>query len=215
MRILKTTKNKRECKVDFDMGLYQFLSDRDAVTLLKFLYQKEVVEKTSYAYKLSAVRNETGRRLREYTLRTLSKDELITTDEAEGQTYLSITAKGKEIIEIFDSLVEVYRGTGPQASHSGVHVHYELTNQEKRVLLIATKIAKGNNLSHVSLKALTQELYPHDQPSRRISLVSRHVNKLAELNLVHKKRQDNKTTITVTDKGYNAIKKQYLKSITV
>ncbi len=197
------------------MSIYRFLSDRDAVNLLKFLYQKEVVEKASFAYKLSAARDEMGRRLRQKTVDTLCKDELITTDDAEGQTYLSITAKGKEIIEIFDSLVEVYRGASPHVGLSGVHVRYELTNQEKRVLLIATKIAKENDLIYIPLKVLTQEIYPRDAPSKKMSLVSRYVNKLAELNLVHKKREDNKTAIAVTDKGYKAIKKQYLKGIAV
>ncbi len=197
------------------MSLYRFLSDRDAVNLLKFLYQKEVVEKASFTYKLSLAREKTGRRLRQKTVNTLCRDELITTDEAEGQTYLSITAKGKEIIESFDALVDIYHGASPQVGHSGVHVRYELTNQEKRILLIATRIAKENNLTYVPLKALAQELYPRDGPSKKMSLVSRYVNRLVELNLVHKEHEDNKAAITVTDKGYKAIKKQYLKGIAV
>lgn len=209
----ETTKNKKKMEVESCMSLYRFLSDRDAVNLLKFLYQKEVVERVSYVYKLSAARNETGCRIRKHTITALRKGELITTDEAEREVYLSITAKGKEIIEIFDSLVDVYHGMGQHPGHSGVHVHYELSNQEKRVLLAATKIAKGNNHTHIPLKTLTQELYPHEEPSRRISLVSRYADKLAELNLVHKKREDNKTMIAVTDKGYKAIKKEYLKDI--
>lgn len=197
------------------MGLFHFLTSRDAVNLLKFLYQKEVIEKASYTYKLSIARKETGRAFGSDVINILRKDELVTTDDVEGETILSITAKGKEIIEVFDQLVEVYRGDIPQIHQAGVRVRYELTKNEKRVLLLATKIAKENNLVYIPLRTLTQEMFPQATPSKKLSLVSRYVNKLEELNLVHRKREEKKSFVAVTDQGYKTIEQQYMKGIIV
>lgn len=197
------------------MGLHHFLTSRDAVNLLKFLYQKEVIEKASYSYKLSDARKETDLTLGSDVISVLQDDELVTTDDVEGETFLSITAKGKEIIEVFDQLVEVYRGDLPQMRQAGVRVRYELTKNEKRVLLLATKIAKENNLVYTPLRTLTQEMFPQASPSKKLSLVSRYVTKLEELNLVHRKREEKKSFIAVTDQGYKAIERQYMKGIAV
>ncbi|MBI4149942.1 hypothetical protein HY488_00905 [Candidatus Woesearchaeota archaeon] len=194
------------------MVLYKLLMDRIAVNVLKVLYDHEVREKASYSTKLSEIKKRTAMPIALPSLQRLSSMELITMDLVEGEHILSITNKGKEFIEIFDQLIELFQ-THEREEQKGVRVKYELTNQEKRILILAYKMSKESGVAFVPLKSLATELYPHSDYRSKMSTVSRYVTKLEEIQLMERKKEDRLTLVKVTDKGFKTIKEQYLKGL--
>ena len=188
------------------------LTDRVSINILKVLYDHEVREKASYSTKLSEVKQRLSMPIALLPLQKLSSMELITMDLVEGEHILSITTKGKEFMEIFDQLVELFHPQDKPEQKS-VRVKYELTSQEKRILILAYKMSKESGVSFIPLKALVTELHPHKDYRTKMSTVSRYVTKLEELQLMERKKEDRATLVKVTDKGFKTIKEQYLKGL--
>lgn len=200
------------------MALYELLTDRAGINILKIVYNHEVREKASYSTKLSAIKQRLSLPITLPSLQRLAGMELITMDVVEGEHILSITNKGKEFIEIFDQLVELLQPADKQEQTPGrmnVRVKYELTSQEKRILILAYKMSKESGMPFIPLKALVTELYPHTDYRTKMSTVSRYVTKLEEIQLMERKKEDRITLVKVTDRGFKTIKEQYLKGLVV
>ncbi|MBU0536751.1 MAG: hypothetical protein KKE20_07320 [Nanoarchaeota archaeon] len=193
------------------MKLHPLIIDRDAINILKVIYDHEVIQKNSYTLKLSDARsrtsiNGTGVAAAE----KLSSYNLIALDAVDNDHIMSITNKGKEFIEVFDQLVELFQPK--QKGQQSVSIKYELTNQEKKILVLTYKISKESGSDFVSLKMLVEELYPINQGGKS-GAVSRYVSKLEEIGLMQKKKEGRKIFVSVTEKGFKTIRQQYLKGL--
>ncbi len=192
------------------MGLYHLLRDRQAINILKVLYDNETISK-KYTLNLSIICKKLDINDTEGSVLRLVENELITTDTVDDDKVLSISNKGKELIEAFDHMIEVLEGkkTRPKS----VHVRYELTTQEKKVLVLSHQIAKEIGAEHVAVKALVMEMYPHHDYNTRIGIVSKNIKRLEELNLMETMKQNETTYLKVTDKGVKTITEQHLRGI--
>ena len=115
----------------------------------------------------------------------------------------------------FDQLVDMFR---PEEAvikpiEKKVHIKYELTNIEKKILVMTQKIIKETGKESVALRTVTEELYPYEDYKRKTSTVSRNVSKLEEINLMERMKEGRRTYIKVTEKGLKTIKAQYLKEL--
>jgi len=195
------------------MKLHHLLKDRDAVRILKMLYDEEVLKKGSYTMKISSARKKLGLLLPpKNSVINLSDCGLVTTDNVDGNLIMSITNKGKEFIESFDQLAEVFKGRKPE--QKSIRVNYSLMQQEKRVLVMAYRISTESGMEFVPLKILVQELYPYDQRGKT-SVVSRYISKLEEIKLMERKKDGRVVLVSVTEQGFKTIKEQYLKGLMV
>ncbi|MFC1691386.1 hypothetical protein ACFL0W_04355 [Nanoarchaeota archaeon] len=195
------------------MQLHTLLNDRTAVCALKKVYDHEVIEKSSYTTKQSFIEESIGMTNISDSLANLEKFGLVSSEKVEGELILSITEKGRHFIEIFDQLVELFSSKPVKIVSQSVKVKYELTDLEKKILVFASKISKESGKEFILLRTLTQEIYPYQQVSRKISTISRYVKQLEQLNLLERKKKGRETIIKVTDNGDRIIKQQYLKEI--
>lgn len=196
------------------MKLYEFLNDRAAICVLKELYELEVIKKASYTSKLSEIKNKLNfSEIGLNSINNLIKKGLITSENVNGERIMSITEKGKHFIEIFDQLVELFNPKPIEVVPKKVSIKFELTQLEKKILVIGYKISSEIGRDWVPLKTLTQELYPYEAYERKASQVSRYVARLQELNLAEKKKKGRETLIKITDKGFRTIKEQYLRGL--
>ena len=199
----------------------QVLTNRAAINILKMVYDHEVTHKNQYTLNLSTIQkilllidSPTS------ALMLLSAAELITTDAVQGDVVLSITHKGKEFIEAFDQLKEIYEGEEQQIV-SAPAIRYNLTLQEKKALGALGKITSLSTTPAVSLKILARDL------CAKPSTLLRTLAKLEQLNLIKKEsKQESKKEfkkskkqrgkrqllVSLTDKGSRTVKEQYLEN---
>lgn len=212
--------------------LYEVLNNRIAINMLKLLYEQELADKKVYAAKLSELQGLLVLVEKpQEAVDLLQKGELVTTDVITGiktemmgeetketpyeETLVSITSKGKEFIETFDQLIEVYTGETVRKRKSNVKIGYDLTTQEKRLLLATHNLAKENKKKFVPLKKVVQTLFPKQPYKKKATTTNRAVTKLEQLNLMHKKKQKKVMVVKVTDKGFLAIKDVYEKGLEI
>ena len=198
----------------------QVLTNRTAINLLKMVYDHEVTHKNQYTLNLSTIQKillfvepPTS------ALLLLSAAELITTDAVHGDVVLSITHKGKEFIEAFDQLKEIYEGEEQPVSAPAIR--YNLTLQEKKALGALGKITSLSTTPTVSINILARDL------RAKTSTLMRTLAKLEQLNLIKKesKQQPKKEStaskkqkgkrqllVSLTDKGSRTVKEQYLEN---
>ncbi|MBD3313773.1 hypothetical protein GF345_04995 [Candidatus Woesearchaeota archaeon] len=193
------------------MKLYPLLTDKDAINLLKALYDNEVLEKKSYTTKLSDVGSKARLKSRgTEAAEKLSSYNLIALDSVDNDYIMSITNRGKEFIEIFDQLVELMN---PKSSgQRSISIKYELTNHEKKILILTYKMSKESGSDFIPMKMLVEELYPVNQAGKS-GVVSRCISKLEEIGLMERQKQGRKTLVCVTEKGFKTIRQQYLKGL--
>ena len=209
--------------------LSSILQNRVAVNMLKLLYEQEVADKKAYAAKLSQLQSllvlvDEPRE----AVELLQSGELVTTDviagveqEAGGEArhyeelLISITTKGKEFIETLDQLLEVYTGNGPSRRKSNMVVSFDLTRQEKRLLLAGYKLGEKRKTKHVTLKALVTNVFSAKEYKKKVGGVRRTLQKLEQLNLVHVSKEGKKESVLVTPKGFKAVQHEFEKGIEV
>lgn len=192
------------------MKLHPLMQDRTAIRILKMLYDQEVASRGSYTMRLSAARKRMGLFFAPFkSMDALSSYGLIGVDSVDGDYIMSMTNKGKEFIELFDQIVELFavRKDGQKK----VRVRYELTSQEKRILVLTYRICKEVGNDFVPLKALVEELYPHQD--NKTSIASRYISKLEELRLMERRKEGRNTLVRVTEHGFKTIKEQYLNGL--
>ena len=193
------------------MKLYPLLNDRNSINILKILYDNETKNKNSYTLKLSDVKKAIG--LSSYPKESallLSTYGLIALDYVDNDYIVSITNKGKEFIEIFDQLADLFRPK--TVGEKSVSIRYELTGQEKRILVMAYKISKETGRDFIPLHLIVQEIYPYNQQGKA-STVSRYVSRLGEIKLMEKRKEGRNTLVSVTEQGFKTIREQYLKGL--
>ncbi len=193
------------------MRIYDLLTDKGAINILKLLYVQEVEKQGSFTMKLSQIKAELPFSFEsKESLFKLVETRLIVLDEVPEDKLLSITEKGKEFIGIFDQLKDVFEEKKRQESR--ISLKYELTPLERRILVICLKVSKEVGSKYVSLKSLSEEVYPKNANS---SAVSRYANRLCELNLLEKKKEGRNSYYRVTEQGKKTVKEQFLHELLV
>lgn len=185
------------------------LSHRVAINILKLVYDHEVTHKNQYTLNLSTIKKILLLiDAPASALMLLSSAELITTDAVGGDVVLSITHKGKEFIESFDQLKEIYEGDEKPAAAPAIR--YNLTLQEKKTLGALAKITSLSTTPSASIKTLARDV------RAKTSTLVRTLGKLEQLNLIKKEFKQHKRKkqlfVTLTDKGSRTVKEQYLEN---
>jgi len=192
------------------MGLYHLLNERGCLNVLKELYDVEFVLKTSRTLKISELQKKIPEFIKiDQSSLILEKEGLIAREVTDEDTILSITNKGKNFFEQFDKLKKTYEGE--EVRKSTLRIEYDLTALERRILTICYKLQQEFG-TIVPLRNLTQEVYPHRNPSNRIGAISKYVSKLVDLNLMEKVKTEQKSYAKVTESGERVIKEQFMEN---
>ncbi|MBI1969331.1 hypothetical protein HYS48_01440 [Candidatus Woesearchaeota archaeon] len=193
------------------MALYDILKDREAVNMLKVLYDNEMGRK-SYSMPLGKILQEPPfqGRVVGRSVELLERHDLIAMDLGE-QKNLCITERGKRFIQLIDGLREVL--TEQQKPIKSVRIEYSLTQRERQLLTIIYQMGRELGEGYVGLRAITVELYPYEDYPRKSSLVSQYVGKLEKLHLVEKKKIGRNIFITVTARGKEIVQEQYMQEL--
>lgn len=193
------------------MSLFEILSKRAGINILKMLYDNEILEKKSYTLKLSEIKQKLNLSKKpSETLLLLQQAKLIeleTTSDSSDMV-LSITKKGRNFMENFKALKASFEATGVEKPIADYKIEYALTDLEKRILVLCYKLQKEKG-GVVLLNYLTQEVYPLNADSK-VGTVSRYVAKLEKLNLMQKIKQNNKLHVEVTNSGERVVKQQLM-----
>jgi hypothetical protein len=86
-----------------------------------------------------------------------------------------------------------------------------LTNLDRSILMRASILLKENSQEWITMKYLTQELYPDKSYSSIRSLMSNYTDNLVDLGLIHKKRKGRQAYITLTKKAQSTLPKKQIK----
>src|SRR3989344_3396092 len=170
------------------MKLHHLLKDRTAIRILKMLYDQEAMKK-GYTMRLSYAKNRLGILLSPgSSAELLGEKGLVGIVHVDNDMVMSIINKGKEFIEVFDQLIELFAAKdgkeGKAAFADKVKVRYELTMQEKRIIVLCYKISREIGREFIAMKTLVEELYPNlPSQANKTSTVSRYVSRLEELKL--------------------------------
>jgi predicted transcriptional regulator len=190
------------------MALYHLLRDRASINILKILYDNEFVEKKTHTMSYSDIIEKLHAAPTGATLPNLREAGLVTSDTSENNgLVITLTQKGKEFIQQFDTLRAVLTERKPE--QKAYQVKYELTPVEQRILLLCSKI-KSESGAAVPLKTLTQEVYPYKEPDTKSGLVSKSAKRLEELNLMIRIKDGSRTYFDVTETGEKVIQEQFM-----
>ena len=193
------------------MKLHKLLSDRHFVNMLKTLYDQEHVYKNAHTMNLIEL---SGKLSAKFSLMHVLECEgagLVTAEKVEDTFIITLTSKGKRLIENFDSLHKTFYETAEKKEKS-IKLDYGLTDTENRILMICYKMQKEQGRP-VSLKNLTQELYPTEDPFLKKSLVSGYCSKLVKINLMNKQRKGREVVFNVSDSGLRVLKEEIVERI--
>lgn len=198
------------------MQLRDLLADRAAINLLKFLFDMESGERRVYSIETSNIKQRfPSFKDIDNSIGILKSLELINEDYSEKGQIVSISAKGKQFIDIFDKLVQITDknyGLKAREKAKSFKIEYNLTPKEKRIMVVVFKLSRELGNKPVSLQDLTQEIYPTNSASKK-SGVARHVSKLNELNLIEKQKINNKNFLKLTPTGERTIKEQLIEAL--
>lgn len=189
----------------FIMSLYDILSNRTAVRILKLLENNERINK-SYSLSLAQVMHHLGLFLKpKNAIRLLKAHGLLIVEEGEEHR-MGITEKGKKFVALIDELIFLIQNKTEKRTMP-FEIRYDLTPSEKRILLVLSKMQQeiGNS---VQLKNLMQELYPHNNYLKKQSSISKELSKLEALHLVEKTRQGRFAFLRATDSGIRVVREQ-------
>lgn len=166
--------------------LYDILSNRECVNLLKFFSESEDVVSLS------------KKKVSDKALNVLFNHDLIHMESGE-EILVSISLKGRNFIKLFDELVEITSNTSSKSTK--MRVEYHLTDREKSVLLTISK-----SLFEVELEKLYKIMKKKGQYKLKKSF-SKDVKLLEELNLV----KVDKKLVYLTEVGKKVITHEVLK----
>ncbi|MFQ5474749.1 MAG: hypothetical protein ACE5DM_02835 [Candidatus Nanoarchaeia archaeon] len=189
--------------------LYDILSDRVSVNMLKILYDQEYVAKTAHTMPFFRLRNILRKQLTLQQVLMVEAAGLITAEETDEMLIVSLNIKGKEFIEQMDRLREII---DPQPKKKEFFkVEYDLSMIEKKILVMCSKLQDEQG-GPVVLENLTMELYPHGAINRK-GVVTRYVNKLSGLNLLTKGQKGNSLSVELTSTGKKVIERQLMELV--
>lgn len=186
-----------------EMRLYELLQDRAAINVLKTLYDREV-EQRSYSTNMATLQQRFSGfgSIPAATQRLLSAG-LVGADEVNGDAVVSITAKGKRFIEIFDQLSAALNGR-PKPSN-GMALRYELIPLEQQVLATAAQLLEQRG-KPPSLHAIARSLFPQEIPAKQIPGVKRCVMQLEKLGLAQTDQVGRNVFLRVTENGRKVVR---------
>ncbi len=124
---------------------------------------------------------------------------------------ISISEKGKRFIDTFDKLVALFNEEEIKRD-SNVEIKYDLTDVEKRILLLILKLQQEKS-GPVSLSTVTREMYPYSDVTKKKCTVSRQISKLEQLNLVERNKLQREVFFQLTYPGMKVAKSQVVKEI--
>lgn len=188
------------------MGLYEVLTNRNAVWILKVLHDNEV-HKKSYMIRSSDLAHSTNPPiLPEDAISVLQSHNLISTEMINGERIFSITQKGAKFIESFDQLVSVmnHKASVPihQPAQQKVRVEYGLNDFEKKIMETIMVLQKKKKSQYLELGDVSHHMY---KTKRTPPTVSKAVNNLSDLNLVEKKKSGEKFSVALTPSGLKVL----------
>jgi predicted transcriptional regulator len=192
------------------MHLHSILKDRAAVNTLKILYDAEHSEK-KHTMLLIELKDKLVAPETPFTLQNLKESGLIALEQSGSDNIiLSITKKGMCFVEQFDKLLDVFNNK--KKEHKAFNVEYNLTDKEKRILFICSKINTETG-KEASLSSLTEEVYPYQHPATKTSSVSKYAKRLEEINLLKRIKNNNRVFFEITDSGKRVVKEQLEKLV--
>ncbi len=195
------------------MALYDILANRPCIWILKQLYDQETAEKKVYTMNLSKIGEKTG--LKEKAARfvlILSENKLVHIDDVENDKVICLTQKGKDFFKQFERLKIVFEGKEEIMQKKMVRIEYDLTELEKRTLIMAYRMGKETG-GLISVKDLIKEMYPYENNSKKTAPVSKNIAKLVKLNLLSKTKIMKENFISLTDAGKRTIKEQLIEML--
>jgi len=198
------------------MRLRDLLTDFAAINILKFLFDMESQNKSIYSIRLSKIKQKfINLKNIENSIDILKKFELINLDFLEEDKIISISAKGKHFIDIFDKLVQITDKKNEVKNkklNKSFQIKYHLTPKEKKIMIVLFKLSKESGDKPISLTDLTREIHPTNTESQ-IQNISKYLSKLAKLNLVEKSKIKTQTLLKLTPTGERTIKEQLVESL--
>lgn len=193
------------------MRLYDILSDRMTVNMLRVLYDQEYVHKTAHTMQFYKLRALLGGLDLDHVLK-LEACGLLTAEKVEDSFVVSLNKNGKEFVEQLDKLrILVEDQKTVKAKKEYFKVEYDLTSIEQKALVLCHKMQSENG-GGVLLDNLVHEIYPGSSLGRK-SVVSRYMNKLARLNLVSKVAKDKNVFFELTSSGAKVLKNQLMETL--
>jgi len=201
---------------EFNMRLRDLLTDFAAINILKFLYDMELKNTSIYSTKLSNIQQKFNYfKNIDNSINILKNFELINLDLLKEDQIISISAKGKDFMDIFDKLAQITnKKNEPQNKkmNKSFQIKYHLTPKEKKIMVVIFKLSKELGDKPVSFYDLTREIHPTNTENY-IQNVLRYTSKLAKLNLVDKIKEKTQIMVKLTPTGERTIKEQLVESL--
>lgn len=181
--------------------LYEILSNRNCVNLLKRLSEND--KNKQYSTKLTDidVNDIYG------TITVLKDHELVYLEDG----LISISEKGKAFVDLIDQLKDIIEKK-EERRESNVEIHYDLTDIEKRTLLLVLKLQQETGRPS-SLASITREMFPYEHINRKKNNVSKQLKKLEELNLIERHKVNREAYFEMTFAGMKLAKSQLFTEI--
>jgi DNA-binding MarR family transcriptional regulator len=180
------------------MRMYSILSDRTSVNILKAMHDNEFVQKKSHTMTYSELRDKLLLKQCVASLRNLSAAGFIAKQAVEEELVLSMTDKGKRFVEEFDKLVMIFNGV--KQEQQAYNIHYELTDLENKILLNCFKLHSETG-TEIALEDVAREAYPHKEPAKSKSTLSKYMKRLEQLHLVTRIPKPNRVFFDLTQSG--------------
>ncbi|MBT7903280.1 hypothetical protein HN587_05435 [Candidatus Woesearchaeota archaeon] len=192
--------------------LRKILNDNQAINILKLLYDTEYVFKSSHFVKLTDIKTKLSLFNKPFSaIDLLCESQLITSDRNDSdQVIITLTNKGKIFTESFDHVHKIFYDKLEKPKP--FKVEYDLTDLEKKILVICWKIYRETGKS-VQLLALTQDVYPSEFPEKKRSIVLRTCSKLEKINLIKRETFQSVNYFELTESGKRVIASQLMKII--
>jgi len=198
------------------MRLRDLLTDFAAINVLKLLYDMELKNNSIYSTKLSNVKERFNNfKNIDNSINNLKNFELISIDFLKEDKIISISAKGKHFMDIFDKLAKI-TDNREKAENKKIkksfQIKYNLTPKEKKIMIVLFKLSKEIGDKPVSVQDLTREIHPTNG-DKNTSTIKRYATKLAKLNLIEKMEIKSQQYLKLTPTGERTIKEQLVESL--
>ncbi|MBU0461698.1 MAG: hypothetical protein KJ574_03870, partial [Nanoarchaeota archaeon] len=151
------------------MILYDILTDRTAVNMLKILYDQEHVAKTAHTMPFFRLNALLDHKLSLQTVLRMEAGGLLTAEKVEDMFIISLNTKGKDFIEQLDKLKSIIESQEKTKKEQSLKIEYDLSETDQKILVLCLKMEKEQGCP-VSLESIANELYPRGGSSRKTSI---------------------------------------------
>jgi len=126
--------------------------------------------------------------------------------ENENEYRIGITEKGKRFIALIDELINLINNQQKKETPH-LEIKYNLSPREKRILIVLSKMQQETGKA-IQLRNLAEELYPHNNYSKKQTLLSKDLSKLDALHLIEKIREGRNVFLRTTDSGMRIVSEE-------